>query len=47
MSVIDKFLDVMKLGGDDDYDDYDDYDDFDDDYEDEKPERKNPFRRRS
>ena len=30
MSVIDKFLDVMKLGGDDDYDDYDDYDDFDD-----------------
>ena len=25
MSVIDKFLDVMKLGGDDDYDDYDDY----------------------
>ena len=35
MSVIDKFLDVMKLGGDDDYDDYDDYDDFDDDYEDD------------
>ena len=40
MSVIDKFLDVMKLGGDDDYDDYDDYDDFDDDYEDEKPRKK-------
>ena len=38
MSVIDKFLDVMKLGGDDDYDEYDDYDEFDDDYEDEKPE---------
>ncbi|MCI8557353.1 MAG: cell division protein SepF [Lachnospiraceae bacterium] len=46
MSVIDKFLDVMKLGGDDDYDDYDDYDDFDDDYEEEKPERKSPFRRK-
>ena len=46
MSVIDKFLDVMKLGGDDDYDEYDDYDDFDDDYEDEKPERKSPFRRK-
>lgn len=40
MSVIDKFLDVMKLGGDDDYDD------FDDDYEEEKPERKSPFRRK-
>ena len=39
MSVIDKFLDVMKLGGDD-YDEYDDYDDFDDDYEDEKPRKK-------
>ncbi|MCI8599349.1 MAG: cell division protein SepF [Lachnospiraceae bacterium] len=36
MGVINKFLDVMKLGGDDDYDDYDDYDDFDDDYEDER-----------
>lgn len=40
MSVIDKFLDVMKLGGDDYDDDYDDYDDFDDDYEDEKPRKK-------
>lgn len=38
MSVIDKFLDVMKLGGDYD-DDYDDYDDFEDDYE-EKPKKK-------
>lgn len=46
MSVIDKFLDVMKLGGDDDYDEYDDYDEFDDDYEEEKPERKSPFRRK-
>ena len=46
MSVIDKFLDVMKLGGDDDYDDYDDYDDFDDDYEDEKPEKKSFFKRK-
>ena len=44
MSVIDKFLDVMKLGGDDDYDDYDDYDDFDDDYED-KP-KKGLFKRK-
>ena len=39
MSVIDKFLDVMKLGGDYE-DEYDDYDDFDDDYEEEKPKRK-------
>lgn len=46
MSVIDKFLDVMKLGGDDDYDDYDDYDDFDDDYEDEKPAKKGFFKRK-
>ena len=44
MSEIDKFLDVMKLGGDDDYDDYDDYDDFDDDYED-KP-KKGLFKRK-
>ena len=40
MSVIDKFLDVMKLGGDDYEDEYDDYDDFDDDYEEEKPRKK-------
>lgn len=46
MSVIDKFLDVMKLGGDDDYDDYDDYDDFDDDYEDEKHDKKRLFKRK-
>ena len=46
MGVIDKFLDVMKLGGDDDYDDYDDYDEFDDDYEDEKPEKKGLFKRK-
>ena len=38
MSVIDKFLDVMKLGGDEYDDDYDDYDDFDDDYDD-KPKK--------
>lgn len=38
MGVLDKFLDIMKLSGDDDYDDdfYDD--DYDDDY-DEKPKR--------
>lgn len=46
MSVIDKFLDVMKLGGDDDYDDYDDYDDFDDDYEDEKPAKRGRNKRK-
>ena len=39
MNVIDKFLDVMKLGGDDyddDYDDYDSYDNYDryDEYDD-------------
>ena len=31
MSVIDKFLDVMKLGGDDEYDDYEDDYDYEDD----------------
>lgn len=38
MGVLDKFLDIMKLSGDDDYDDdfYDD--DYEDDYE-EKPKR--------
>ena len=46
MGVIDKFLDVMKLGGDDEYDDYDDYDDFDDDYEDEKAEKRGFFKRK-
>ena len=45
MSVIDKFLDVMKLGGDDYDDEYDDYDDDYDDYDDEKP-RKKIFKRR-
>ena len=40
MSVIDKFLDVMKLGGDDYDDEYDDYDDYVDDYEEEKPRKK-------
>ena len=33
MSVIDKFLDVMKLGGDDDYDDYDDFAPYNDDFD--------------
>ena len=41
MGVLDKFLDVMKLNGDDDeYDDdfYDEDDDFEDEsYEEEKP----------
>jgi len=46
MGVIDKFLDVMKLGGDDYDDDYDDYDDYDDDYEEEKPGKKNLFKRK-
>lgn len=45
MNVIDKFLDVMKLGGDDYDDDYDDYDDYDNDYEDEKP-KKGMFKRK-
>lgn len=46
MGVLDKFLDVMKLNGDDDeYDDdfYDEDDDFEDEsYEEEKP-KKNIF----
>ena len=43
MGVLDKFLDVMKLNGDDDeYDDdfYDEDDDFEDEsYEEEKPKK--------
>lgn len=39
MGVMDKFLNYMKLNGDDDYDDYDDYDD-DDDYEEDLPVKK-------
>ena len=41
MGFIDKFLNSMQLGGDDDdyYDDEDDYFDDEDDYEDEKPRR--------
>ncbi|MCI8417450.1 MAG: cell division protein SepF [Lachnospiraceae bacterium] len=46
MGVIDKFLDVMKLGDDDYDDDYDDYDDDYDDYDDEKPEKKSIFKRK-
>ena len=30
MGVFDKFLDFMKLDGDDDYDEFDEYDDDDD-----------------
>ena len=41
MGVLDKFLEVMKLDGDDDYDedDFFDEDDFEDEYEEEKPKR--------
>lgn len=41
MGVLDKFLDVMKLNGDDDYeDDFFDDDDYEDDfYEDDKPKK--------
>lgn len=46
MGLIDKFLDIMKLGGDDYDDDYDDYDDYDDDYEEEKASKKSLFKRR-
>ena len=46
MGVLDKFLDVMKLNGDDeDYDDdFFDEDDYDDAYDDEKP-KKNLFKK--
>lgn len=37
MGVFDKFLDIMKLDGDDEYDEYDEYDD--DDYEEEEPKK--------
>lgn len=37
MSVLDKFMNVMKLGGDEYEDDYDD--EYEDDYEDEKPKK--------
>lgn len=41
MGVLDKFLDVMKLNGDDDYEDDDFFDDdeYEDDYEEERPRR--------
>ena len=38
MGVFDKFLDIMKLDGDDDYDEFDEFDD-DDDYEEESPKK--------
>lgn len=46
MGFIDKFLNSMNLGNDDDdyYDDEDDYFDDEDDFEDEKPRRRRPFR---
>lgn len=37
MGFLDKIIDTMHLGNEDDYDDYDD--DFDDDYEEERPKR--------
>ena len=33
MSIFDKLIDTMHIGGEDDYDDYDEFDD-DDDFED-------------
>ena len=44
MGVFDKFLNIMKLDGEDDYDEFDEYDD-DDDYEDE-PSRKSFFKKK-
>jgi Uncharacterized protein conserved in bacteria len=38
MGVLDKFLDIMKFNGEDDYDNDDFYDDYEDDYE-EKPKK--------
>ena len=37
MGFLDKIIDTMHLGSEDDYDDYDD--DFEDDYEEERPKR--------
>lgn len=45
MGVMDKFLNAMKLNGDEDYDDYDDYDD--DDYEEEVKPAKSSSRNSS
>lgn len=45
MGVFDKFLDFMKLDGDDDYDEFDEYDDDDDEEYDEAP-RKSLFRKK-
>lgn len=49
MGFIDKFLNSMNLGNDDDdyYDDEDDYFDDEDDFEDEKPRRGGLFGRKS
>lgn len=44
MGVFDKFLDIMKLDGDDDYDEFDEYEEDDDEY-DEAP-RKSLFRKK-
>lgn len=45
MGVLDKFLDIMKLGDDDDYDDDDFFDDDDDDYDYEDKPKKSLFKR--
>lgn len=39
MGVFDKFLDIMKLDGDDDFDEFDEFEDDDDDFEEEAPKR--------
>lgn len=45
MGVFDKFLNIMKLDGDEDYDEFDDYDEADD-YEEEAP-KKSFFKKKS
>lgn len=39
MGVFDKFLDIMRLDGDDDFDEFDEFEEEDDDFEEEPPKR--------
>ncbi len=45
MGVFDKFLDIMKLDGDDDFDEFDEFEEDDDDFEEEVP-KKSFFRKK-
>ena len=46
MGVFDKFLDMMKLDGDDDFDEFDDFEEDDDDFEEDETPKKSFFFRK-